>query len=573
MGYKCRQIARRRGLTIRGSWAIVFVYDFVLDEESFLEQVTDHTLAAARKVIAVHINYPSRAAQRGRTPEQPSYFLKPSSSLALSGSTVERPAGCELLGYEGEIALIIGKPARRVGIEDAWNHVEWVTASNDLGVYDLRWADKGSNLRSKGGDGFTPVGPGLIAADAVDPAGLRIRTWHNGELVQDDTTRDLLFPFARLVADLSQLLTLEEGDIILTGTPAGASVAKPGDVLEVEVSAAAGSGSTTPGGAAAGEVTTGGVTTGGLTEGGITTGGITTGRLVTLVAEGTTPFGDFGAQPRTDDLQREEAYGSRAAAGLPAAEHVPSEEAPAADAAAPAVVPVLTPELKAKLESVCTATLSSQLRKRGLNNVSIDGLTSTRPEKRIVGLARTLRYVPNREDLFKTHGGGFNAQKKAIDSVNEGEILVMEARGEKGTGTIGDILALRAQVRGAAAIITDGGVRDFSAVAAMDMPTYYANPHPAVLGRRHIPWDTDITIACGGTTVQPGDIIVADADGILVIPPALAAELADDSIAQEREEAFITEMVQQGHSVDGLYPLNAEWRARYVNWEAGKANE
>ena len=309
-----------------------------------MEQVTDHILAAARKVIAVHINYPSRAAQRGRTPEQPSYFLKPSSSLALgsaSPSTVERPAGCELLGYEGEIALIIGKPARRVGLEDAWSHVEWVTASNDLGVYDLRYADKGSNLRSKGGDGFTPVGPGLIAADAVDPAKLRIRTWHNGELVQDDTTEDLLFPFARLVADLSQLLTLEEGDIILTGTPAGASVAKPGDVVEVEVSTVKPASTTTAGGAAA---------------------GFTTGRLVTKVKEGTTPFADFGARPKTDDLQREEAYGSREAAGLAAAE-------------AAAVGPVLTPELKAKLESVCTATLSSQLRKRGLNNVSIDGLT------------------------------------------------------------------------------------------------------------------------------------------------------------------------------------------------------
>jgi 2-keto-4-pentenoate hydratase/2-oxohepta-3-ene-1,7-dioic acid hydratase in catechol pathway/regulator of RNase E activity RraA len=501
-----------------------------------LDQVNEDTLAAARKVIAVHINYPSRAAQRGRIPEQPSYFLKPSSSLAIgsaeSPSTVERPAGCELLGYEGEIALIIGKPARRVGIEDAWSHVEWVTASNDLGVYDLRYADKGSNLRSKGGDGFTPVGPGLISADAVDPDGLRIRTWHNGDLVQDDTTEDLLFPFARLVADLSQLLTLEEGDIILTGTPAGASVAKPGDVVEVEVS-------TTAGAAGGAE--------------------LTSGRLVTRVAEGTTAFADFGARPKTDDTQREEAYGSREAAGL-----APMEGA--------AVWPVLSPELKAKLESVCTATLSSQLRKRGLNNVSIDGLSATRPEKRIVGLARTLRYVPNREDLFKTHGGGFNAQKKAIDSVNEGEILVMEARGEKGTGTIGDILALRAQVRGAAAIITDGGVRDFSAVAAMEMPTYYSNPHPAVLGRRHIPWDTDITIACGGTTVQPGDIIVADSDGILVIPPALADEVADDSIAQEREETFIAEMVAQGHSVDGLYPLNAVWRTKYEEWEAVKAN-
>ncbi|MFE5837257.1 fumarylacetoacetate hydrolase family protein [Arthrobacter sp. NPDC056493] len=491
-----------------------------------MEQVNGDTLAAARKVIAVHINYPSRAAQRGRTPAQPSYFLKPSSSLSLTGTAVERPAGCELLGYEGEIAIIIGKAARRVDVENAWSHVAAVTASNDLGVYDLRYADKGSNLRSKGGDGFTPVGPALIPADAVDPAKLRVRTWHNGELMQDDTTADLLFPFARLVADLSQLLTLEEGDIILTGTPAGASVAVPGDVLEVEVSALGSEG-----------------------------GQLSSGRLVTRVEEGTTAFADFGARPKADDLQREEAYGSREAAGLPA------------------VGPVLSPELKAKLESVCTATLSSQLRKRGLNNVSIDGLTATRPDRKVVGLARTLRYVPNREDLFKTHGGGFNAQKRAIDSVNEGEILVMEARGEKGTGTIGDILALRAQVRGAAAIITDGGVRDFSAVAAMELPTYYSNPHPAVLGRRHIPWDTDITIACGGTTVQPGDIIVADSDGILVIPPALAEEVANDSIAQEREEVFIAEMVAQGHGVDGLYPLNAAWRARYEEWEAGKAND
>ncbi|GAA3402083.1 MULTISPECIES: fumarylacetoacetate hydrolase family protein [Pseudarthrobacter] len=487
-----------------------------------MEQVNGDTLAAAGKVVAVHINYPSRAAQRGRTPAQPSYFLKPSSSLAVNGGAVERPAGCELLGYEGEVALVIGKAARRVSLEDAWSHVAAVTASNDLGVYDLRWADKGSNLRSKGGDGFTPVGPALIPADAVDPSRLSIRTWHNGELVQDDTTEDLLFPFARLVADLSQLLTLEEGDIILTGTPAGASVARPGDVLEVEVSTL--------------------------------DGGLTTGRLVTTVEEGATPFADFGAGPKVDDLQREEAYGSREAAGLPA------------------LAPALSPELKAKLESVATATLSSQLRKRGMDNVSIDGLQATRPDRKVVGLARTLRYVPNREDLFKTHGGGFNAQKRAIDSVNDGEVLVMEARGEKGTGTVGDILALRAQVRGAAAIITDGGVRDYTAVAGLEMPTYFANPHPAVLGRRHVPWDTDITIACGGATVQPGDIIVADSDGILVIPPAIAEDLAEDCIRQEQEEAFIFEMVQQGNSVDGLYPMNAAWQARYREWKAGTAD-
>ena len=478
-----------------------------------MEQLSQDALDAAGKVIAVHINYPSRAAQRGRTPEQPSYFLKPSSSLSLSGGDVERPAGCELLAFEGEVALVIGTRARRVSPDDAWRHVGFVTASNDLGVYDLRYADKGSNLRSKGGDGFTPVGPGLIPAAEVDPAALRVRTWLNGDLVQEDTTGTLLFPFARLVADLSQLLTLEPGDIILTGTPAGASVAQPGDVMEVEVDVPA--------------------------------SGLTTGRLTTTAVQGTVPLAGYGAQPRSDDAQRAEAYGT-------------------ADAPKTA----LTPELKAKLESVATATLSSQLRKRGLNNVSIDGLHSTRPDRTVVGVARTLRYVPNREDLFKTHGGGFNAQKRAIDSLREGEILVMEARGEKGTGTVGDILALRAQVNGAVAVITDGGVRDVTAVGALDMPTFFANAHPAVLGRRHIPWDVDLTISCGGATVQPGDIIVGDADGLLVIPPALAEEVANDSLIQEAEETFIAEMVAAGHSVDGLYPMNAQWQEKYRTWAA-----
>ena len=189
------------------------------------------------KIIAVHLSYASRAAQRGRTPASPSYFLKPSSSLSASGSTVERPAGTELLAFEGEIALVIGEPAHRVSVGEAWNHVAWVTASNDWGLYDLRSNDKGSNLRNKGRDGYTPVGPELIDARTVDPAALRVRAWRNGDLVQDDTSGAMIFPFSRLIADLSQHLTLETGDVILTGTPAGSSVAVPGDVIEVEVDA------------------------------------------------------------------------------------------------------------------------------------------------------------------------------------------------------------------------------------------------------------------------------------------------------------------------------------------------
>ena len=186
------------------------------------------------KIVALHLNYPSRCAQRGRTPTQASYFLKPPSSLTGSG-TVGRPEGTELLAFEGEVALVIGTPARGVAPQDGWAHVGWVTAANDLGLQDLRYADKGANVRSKGGDGYTPLGPRLLDARAVDPAGLRVRTWLDGQLVQDDTTDTLLFGFGHLVADLSRFMTLEVGDVILTGTPAGASVALPGQRLEVEV--------------------------------------------------------------------------------------------------------------------------------------------------------------------------------------------------------------------------------------------------------------------------------------------------------------------------------------------------
>ena len=240
------------------------------------------------KVIALHLNYPSRIAQRGRVPEQPSYFLKPGSSVSASGTPIERPAGAELLAFEGEIALIIGRSIRRVSPEEGWAAVSGVTAANDFGVYDLRYADKGSNLKSKGGDGFTPLGPTVLNARDVEPDALRVRTWVNGELVQEDTTAQLVFPFGRLVADLSQLMTLEPGDVILTGTPAGSSVVQPGDVVEVEVDAP-----TSP-------------------------GAPSTGRLVTPVVAGTVPMAEYGAGPKIDDLQRAEAWGSAEAAGLPA---------------------------------------------------------------------------------------------------------------------------------------------------------------------------------------------------------------------------------------------------------------
>ncbi|GAA1425926.1 fumarylacetoacetate hydrolase family protein [Agrococcus citreus] len=471
--------------------------------------------AKPAKVFAMHIGYAARAAQKGRTPEAPGFFLKPPTSLSTGGE-VELPAGTEIFGFEGEIAIIIGSHARRVDEADAWAHVAAVTASNDLGVFDLRWVDKGANLRSKGGDGMTPIGPALLPADRLDPAAIEVRTWLDGELVQADSTATLLFPLPQIVSDLSQLITLEPGDVILTGTPANASTFAPGQTVEVEVTATAIDGEQ-----------------------------LSSGRLATTLRVGDHELPAYSAQPKPTPDQWADASGR-----------------PLSDFEQPAT-PVLDDELRAKLSTVALATLSSGLRKRGLNNVSIDGLRSTQPGKRIVGTARTLRYVPNREDLFKRHAGGYNAQKQLFDSLQPGEVVVIEARGDNRSGTLGDILALRARHLGAAGLVTDGGVRDLDVVTEIGVPTYHGGGHPAVLGRLHVPWSHDETIACGGATVQPGDIIVGDGDGVLVIPPAIALELVDEAIVQEREEEFIAAQVDAGHPVEGLFPMNAEWRAKY----------
>ena len=478
--------------------------------------------AAPTKVIAVHVDYISRAQQRGRSPQAPSYFFKPLSSLALSGANAMRPEGTELLAFEGEVALIIGKTASNISIDDAWSHVASVTASNDLGVYDLRWADRGSNVRSKGRDGYTPLGPALIDARTVGEHDLRVRTWVNGQLAQEDLTASdhLLFSFSQIIADLSQHMTLHTGDIILTGTPAGSSVIQPGDVVEVEVDAPQ------------------------------VAGQPSSGRLVTTVTQGHIPCNlELGSGPKVDNHQRSEAWGSPELAGLPA----PFE---------------LTEELRAKLDKAPVAGLSAQLRKRGLNNIFIDGVRSNITGAKIIGRAKTLRFVPNREDLFASHGGGYNAQKRCFDAVKPGEIIVIEARGHTGSATLGDVLALRAKVLGAAGVVTDGGVRDFDAVTDIDLPVFSKGAHPSVLGRLHVPWDVDVAVSCGGATVIPGDVIVGDSDGVIVIPPHLVHEVVDETLAQEDQDIWVAQQVADGHPVDGLFPPNPQWKALYEQYKA-----
>jgi regulator of RNase E activity RraA/2-keto-4-pentenoate hydratase/2-oxohepta-3-ene-1,7-dioic acid hydratase in catechol pathway len=466
------------------------------------------------KVVAVHSSYRSRAAERGTMPAWPSYFFKPASSLAASGDPVARPPGCELLAFEGEVALVIGRRVRRVSRADGWDCVAHLTAANDFGVYDLRYADRGSNVRSKGIDGFTPLGPRLIDARRVDLTTLRLRTWVNGDLAQDAwPAQDMLFGFGDIVADLSRLLTLEPGDVILTGTPTGSTVVTPGDVVEVEVSA----------------------------------GDQSSGRLRSPIVEADYPLEPPGAMPRADDAERAAAYGAaRRAEGSSAHQRAGHE--------------VLN-----GLREVATATLAAVARKRGLNTLTLDGLRSTRPEQKMAGYARTVRYLPLREDLAAALGP-MNAQKRAIEQIRPGEVLVIEARGDPTAGTIGDILALRAQVRGAAGIVTDGAIRDSTALAGLDIPVYHAAVHPAVLGRRHVPWETGVAVACAGVTVRPGDLLVGDADGVIVLPPDRAAEILAEAREQERQEQFIAERVAAGESIDGLFPLPEARRPDYEAW-------
>ena len=542
--------------------------------EHMPERAPGHPLAgqAPTKIIAVHVSYRSRAMERGRLPQWPSYFLKPPSTLAADGDPVLRPPWCELLAFEGEVALVIGTRASRVSAADAWGHVRWVTAANDFGVYDLRYADNGSNVRSKGIDGFTPLGPGLLDARSVDPERVRLRTWVNGELAQDAVSGDdLLFSFADIVADVSRLTTLEPGDVILTGTPTGSTVVRPGDLVEVEVSAQAARPreGRSAGGAAGGawpsrEVgARDGKDPAGAQEAGASPDGdgewpLSTGRLRSPVAEADYALLPPGAMPAADDAQREAAYGAR---GAPLPGVTGPSDSPA--------------EVLRAVSRVSTATLSSQLRKRGFNSVTLDRLHATRPGTKMVGFARTLRYVPFREDLFAQYGGtlrggGLNAHKRAVEQVRPGEVLVIEARGDPTAGTVGDILALRAQVRGAAGIVTDGAIRDSQALHAMDLPVYFGATHPAVLGRRHVPWEVNGVIACAGVTVTPGDIIAGDGDGVIVIPAHLALEVAQDAAEQELQEEFAAELVAKGESVDGLYPLGKRWQPAYEAWRASR---
>ncbi|MBX3446676.1 MAG: fumarylacetoacetate hydrolase family protein [Parvibaculaceae bacterium] len=186
------------------------------------------------KIICIHLNYDSRRVEFKAPPlVTPTYFQKPLTTLNSHRGFLNRPADCQYLNYEGEIAAIVGKPMRNVAPEDVWDHLAGFAPANDVGAQDFRDTDAGSMLRVKGQDGFCPVGPGIVRG--VDIRKERVRTFINGKVVQDGPVSEMTFPIDYIFADLSRHITFLPGDIVLTGTPANSRPMNIGDVVEVEV--------------------------------------------------------------------------------------------------------------------------------------------------------------------------------------------------------------------------------------------------------------------------------------------------------------------------------------------------
>jgi 5-oxopent-3-ene-1,2,5-tricarboxylate decarboxylase / 2-hydroxyhepta-2,4-diene-1,7-dioate isomerase len=204
--------------------------EIAIDDATFLAP------AEPTKILAVHLTYRSRLEEYGaRTPAEPSYFLKPTTTLNGHRGVLRRPKGARFLNYEGELAVVVDRRMKGVGIDDALDYVRGYMVANDAGLHDFRHADRGSMLRVKGQDGFLPLGPWLTPASEFDPTSYELVTRVNGKVVQHATAEDLIWGVAYQLADLNRLITLEPGDVVLTGTPANSRPLDVGDTVSVEI--------------------------------------------------------------------------------------------------------------------------------------------------------------------------------------------------------------------------------------------------------------------------------------------------------------------------------------------------
>jgi regulator of RNase E activity RraA len=233
----------------------------------------------------------------------------------------------------------------------------------------------------------------------------------------------------------------------------------------------------------------------------------------------------------------------------------------------------LKPETRDKLKLVSTATLATALYKRGLRHQFIQDVHPLSPPKEsMVGEAFTLRYIPAREDLnpFTVFRDRAHPQRKGVEDCPKGAVMVMDSRKDARAASAGGILVTRLMVRGAAGVVTDGGFRDSAEIASLDFPAYHSRPSAPTNLTLHQAIETDVPIGCGDAPVFPGDVVVGDADGVIILPAHLADELADEATEMTVYEDFVTEEVRGGRSILGLYPATDEqaltdfaaWRKR-----------
>jgi regulator of RNase E activity RraA len=224
-------------------------------------------------------------------------------------------------------------------------------------------------------------------------------------------------------------------------------------------------------------------------------------------------------------------------------------------------------EVLARLKGVSTATAWGFLVRSGIKRPFMMGIKplALGDVYPMVGRARTLRYLPLREDLLPLlrEAGMDNPQRDAIEHVEPGDVFVVDAMGNLEAGTMGDILATRIKTRGAAGIVADGCVRDSPFIKRMGIPVYTRSIHPAANTSAILPFAHNEPIQCGGVTVLPGDVLLGDEEGVVVIPPKLAAELAEWGQEHEDLEVFLRRKIEQGATIAEAYPPNEQVRAEY----------
>ena len=220
------------------------------------------------------------------------------------------------------------------------------------------------------------------------------------------------------------------------------------------------------------------------------------------------------------------------------------------------------------LKGISIPTISMTLRRLGYSGLFLSGVVPRTSMQNFAGRAFTGRTLPTRTDVGKTQAGGGSLHRQAFETIDAGDVLVIDARGDVVARVTGDILASRLKYRGAAALGTDGAIGDLAALQTVCLPIYSRGLTPVTFGELHVMADLNVPVACAGVLIMPGDVLVGDPEGVIAIPQAVAAQVAEEGAETERRDAFSRAKVEAGHPLAEAYPLSGALRAEY---EATKA--